>query len=308
MAEPNVTTPVEAPSSGPEAGGAPAVPQGTTYDPDVYGLFPKTSLPDRFEGRFGDAVREANLYKQLQDSGLTEPGVQDFVDLARRQNMSPQEAYAYITATDQQAPGQAPAQLPAQSGYVQPPEQQPALNPDDQPITMAQFRQMREEDRTASQLADAKDKSDSAMHTEFDAVVETLRGFGFNMTADGQPGDSNATTAQQMLNGALNDVLKEDIPSWMGGDERKAALAGLSSTPSTAAQRQRAKVLFQERFTDFKQNAVVDFVKGQEGVPETLGAGPGGPVQKKFEDMSEKEIEEKVMSGVEQTIGHPITE
>lgn len=305
MAEPNVTTPVEAPSSGPEAGGAPAVPQGTTYDPDVYGLFPKTSLPDRFEGRFGDAVREANLYKQLQDSGLTEPGVQDFVDLARRQNMSPQEAYAYITATDQQPPGQPPAQ----PGYVQPPAPQPAPSPDDQPVTMAQLRQMREEDRTASDAADAKDKSDSAMHTEFDAVVETLRGFGFNMTADGQPEDSNATTAQQMLNGALNDVLKEDIPSWMGGDERKAALAGLSSTPSTAAQRQRAKVLFQERFTDFKHNAVVDFVKAQEGVPpETLGSGPGGPVQKKWDDMTEAEKEHKVMSGVEQTIGHPINE
>jgi len=298
--DPGIAAPV-APAPAPE-------PQGSTYDPDTHIVVPKHNLAD-YDGRFGEALLDAKQYRQLKDQGLLDDGVLDFVTLGKDQFGSTRAAMDYITGANQVPPGQQPPAQPAsgQPAYGQPAQPQftPPVNPDEQPLTVGQFRQFQEANETAAQQKDRERQ----LNEEFVTVGNTLRGFKFNILDDGRPGDTNAEIGRSIFNGALNDEMKKDIPDWLSHDERVAAEKTISSTAASNAQIQRATELFKQRFADFKQNAVVDFVNNQESVPAgTLDAGPGGPVQKNFDEMSYEEQVAATDAGVRAQTGRGMGE
>lgn len=297
--------PAPAPAA-PPAAPEPAVtpePQGQTYDPGTHVLVPKEQL-GYCEGRYGTAIRESHEYRTAKESGVLDDGVSDFVELARRNNMTAAQLMEHITSEDP-VPPQTP---PAQPGYGAPPAPAPPVptDPNEQPLTVAKFNAIRQSDRAEAATAATQQQTEQLLGQEYDAVATTLRDFKFSISDDGHPEGSVAEIAQGVMNKLITEVMRDEIPDNLTGDERQTMLKSLGGTPSTPAQREKAKALFQARWADLQNDAVSRFATNQEIVPGgSLEAGAGGPVQKRSDQMT---YEEKVdqLAGAMTQQGHPI--
>ena len=257
------------------AASTPAIPEGHgTYDMGTHITVPTADIDARYEGRWSGVMGDAHKYQQGHDQGLFEPGVAEFAKLAKDNNITSQQMYDYIT-TVEQPPQPTP---PAQPGHLQPTPAPgaPPPDPSQQPLTLADFNKIRDEDANQAAISE----TNRQLGEEFKDVADTLRGFKFNIADDGRPGDSIAEVAEGVFNKALNRIMREDVPDWLTGDERKKRLDDLSKIPSTSSQRQRAKAIFEGQWRDLANDNVARFAKGQESVPGgSLEGGAGGPPQ-----------------------------
>lgn len=287
MAEPGIADPVAAPEPAPAPAPAPVVPEGTVYDSNTHVLVPKEQLGD-YDGRFGNVMRDAKAYAAGKADGRYDPGMDKILDLARQNGMTLDQVHDYITS-DGSVGGQ-----PQQNQYDIP-GQPPAGQQPPEALTVNRYQELRQQERaedTAARQAEAADtQRATAFNSEREDVTKMLRDdFKYSFTEDGLPDGSRAIVAQQLFNSALNKVMKGDVPDWLPQEDRVKALSSIVSTPSTSSQRQKAKTLFTEWVTEFKNDAVAEFAEGQKSVPATtLGTGAGGPVTKDVKDMSPAE-------------------
>ena len=235
----------------------PSVPVAAPPVDDGYIRVPKDQIAN-WDGRFGEVVKRAKAY----DENAEWYGI---IDELKAMDLDTGEKFrAYW---QQRHAESEPAAAPQEPG-----------NPDEKPLTVAQFKKFQEEqtqkqrqDREQDEQTRTTQEARAAEQTASDGILD-----GLKLKADSR----QRLLAKHHLNGCLNDKIearvRESMPLHATDAQVQAAISKALDSPGTEADLESAQKAFLDDWKDFDNEAVAQFAT-QQNATTTLGAGPGGP-------------------------------
>lgn len=233
---------------------------------------------DRFadwDGRYGDAIRDAKAYRQAQQSGvfdaynrISQLGLQDndyeaigsLMTALKQNGIGLADFVQYWTSPEGQ--GQEGEQQQAQA----------ALTPEELKAAVAEAmaaERQKYEQQTAQQAR--QQEIAQSRQAETAAAAEVIKKAGI-------PDDSPlGKHLQRVFSSMVIDHVAEAIPSWYSPQQRQQALQEAYSGPVSADVIAKAAQQLEAAISDLRNLSVADFAKKQQQLPGgSLGGGAGG--------------------------------
>jgi hypothetical protein len=262
--------------------GSPSGQQNQQGQDDQFFRYPK-NMPgiQAFQGRYGEADKALLEYNQAKQGGV-------FTSHAKAMELAQRRGYQsvgdYLDAIEAFATAQ-------ESNGQQQQGQQPvaAQDPEDQPMTLKQFRAMQAQEREEHQKAQTAASRTENRQREDQAIFKSLDELGYKLPQDGQddPRFEVGLAAFDRLVAREKMADFRDNPGWPDS-LRQMKRDDHMTKAATNAQVARATARFKTAMQDHGNQAIADFAQGQQQIPSaTLAGGAGGSTPaKKFDQMA----------------------
>jgi hypothetical protein len=251
-----------------------AVPGQPQTQDEEFVRVPKSQL-EQYGGRFGEALKAANAYRQLNEDGS--------VEFLKRMGVSGKDLLAMLEEQGQDDSGQQDAETGMEHGQQ---------GDEDRPLTVKEFQRLQAQQQAEMQKREAerreRESIEQGRQREADVALQALKEAGL-APEDNEQWDHTTEAFAQMFYGLVNRAMRESIPSHYGDKAKQQIL----SKPASPSALNLAKQWFSDMMKDTENTAVAKFASKQSKTPgATMGSGSGGKTpQKAWDDMT---LEEQV--------------